>query len=853
MAKLDLALFARVLALLVPRMRNRGDREALLLPVISKWPVRDRIEWEGDPRQFGSRLVDVLSLNELQTVLERLPVGVEDQEEIAQVCRLIAQEATAHDAVAGGPDLAASSSSTASHYGGASATRESADGAAEGGSRRTTRAAAAVVVAVALLGLGYLAFKSWGNSPPPTPRVGEPRVAQPNSEPSGSGGPPPSIVPPPRPDDSARPSGSTGNAARPTAPQLSFQLTRYKAMLTGDADEQRLALHGLRDLGAHARPLVDDVAKLLKNRVQQVTAADALAAIEPVTTDAQNELAFALEPAQPPALRIAAAKALASLTAVSSSEAQKALERAARHDKDEQVQFFAAATRLSLRLSKDPEEALTVSQGACRDENATPSAIRALKAVEPSDQVLNTLLLYVRPDQPLSASDDNRKCGVRIVVALGEPARRVLLAKFDEIQGALAAQLKQVNSRPRIDVSLGIVQTYYEWVHNDSAFALTLVQKLLEFTRVLVRQGSPNAIGDTFLSWVEGCAKTVSPNYDDAVADIVLEWVAKKGPRQRGPDNVINVPPDLKFLGSMGVSRLCARLAQRPADDVSVSVAAHLFLQPAPVPCAVDAVRDILLTADLDDQDVLPEVVKLVRSNTERSRIVAPELARLLGRMSPERASADQRKLANNAAIALRDIEPDSGKASVGPIRAALQKDWTGTWVQSELLAALRKLGRQAEGAQLDILKSVCQKPGDHVNGENRALLVAINPDGGEPYARALADSREAVQSCAVEVLTCCVGPKLPAVKELAKRLKNSVPARVMAAADALAHAGREVDEESREALLEALDRADIARVRDTLKGALAAIDAAKKAKKNNAVGTDAVRIQADGRLPRGM
>jgi hypothetical protein len=94
MPPLNTSLFDRVIAVLVPFMETEDEPRAVVLPVVSQRSVRREIAWEGTPKQFIVALVEVLSHDELRKVLERLPVGEEQRSAIADVCKLIDEEAT---------------------------------------------------------------------------------------------------------------------------------------------------------------------------------------------------------------------------------------------------------------------------------------------------------------------------------------------------------------------------------------------------------------------------------------------------------------------------------------------------------------------------------------------------------------------------------------------------------------------------------------------------------------------------------------------------------------------------------------------------------------------------------------
>jgi hypothetical protein len=75
---------------LAPYIETFDDRKTLLAPLLSWQPVYRRIDWSGDATAFGTRLIELLSARQLSAVVQRLPVGEEQQAHIADLSRRLA-------------------------------------------------------------------------------------------------------------------------------------------------------------------------------------------------------------------------------------------------------------------------------------------------------------------------------------------------------------------------------------------------------------------------------------------------------------------------------------------------------------------------------------------------------------------------------------------------------------------------------------------------------------------------------------------------------------------------------------------------------------------------------------------
>ncbi|MHA5053892.1 SUMF1/EgtB/PvdO family nonheme iron enzyme [Streptomyces sp. SD15] len=92
MAVLSAGLFGETVDFLSKYFRTSAERDAILLPVLSQWPGRAGIDYDGSARKFAVELVEKLPAEQLKAVLRGLPTGVEQGEQALLLCLRIDAE-----------------------------------------------------------------------------------------------------------------------------------------------------------------------------------------------------------------------------------------------------------------------------------------------------------------------------------------------------------------------------------------------------------------------------------------------------------------------------------------------------------------------------------------------------------------------------------------------------------------------------------------------------------------------------------------------------------------------------------------------------------------------------------------
>jgi formylglycine-generating enzyme required for sulfatase activity len=86
MATLPTDLFDALRNTLAPHFETHDERKEILAPLFNWQPVYLHIDWAGDASEFTTRLIELLTVRQLSAVVQRLPVGDEQQQVLADLC-----------------------------------------------------------------------------------------------------------------------------------------------------------------------------------------------------------------------------------------------------------------------------------------------------------------------------------------------------------------------------------------------------------------------------------------------------------------------------------------------------------------------------------------------------------------------------------------------------------------------------------------------------------------------------------------------------------------------------------------------------------------------------------------------
>jgi formylglycine-generating enzyme required for sulfatase activity len=86
MATLPTDLFDALRNTLAPHFETYDERKEILAPLFNWQPVYQRIDWVGNAQAFTTRLIELLTGRQLSAVVQRLPVGDEQQPPLADLC-----------------------------------------------------------------------------------------------------------------------------------------------------------------------------------------------------------------------------------------------------------------------------------------------------------------------------------------------------------------------------------------------------------------------------------------------------------------------------------------------------------------------------------------------------------------------------------------------------------------------------------------------------------------------------------------------------------------------------------------------------------------------------------------------
>ena len=90
MATLPTDLFDALRNTLAPHFETYDERKEILAPLFNWQPIYPHIDWERSASKFTTQLIELLTVRQLSAVVQRLPVGDEQQPHLADLCHGLA-------------------------------------------------------------------------------------------------------------------------------------------------------------------------------------------------------------------------------------------------------------------------------------------------------------------------------------------------------------------------------------------------------------------------------------------------------------------------------------------------------------------------------------------------------------------------------------------------------------------------------------------------------------------------------------------------------------------------------------------------------------------------------------------